>query len=250
MIRPAVRPRLSRSIFLPLLVSAALLGGQAQAAVASAGRLPCIVNPAASITVADLHALTGSSFTPYISLKFTVFPIKCRAGTCNQPVSTQFVAGRMTGLLISISLHGKYKQENDAFVRKLHGVPGKWPLVPLFGSIVRDHPGTLEVYEQAWVWKSTTASKQYMTMGRANARLVKNASFFRVGVGSDSFGVVEPPPASGNQPKPYERNAIVNARFGARAITVRVQGGAGTDSDAALETFGAAMAHLALNCKI
>jgi hypothetical protein len=156
----------------------------------------------------------------------------------------------MTGLLINISLYGKYKQENDAFVRKLRGTPGKWPMVPLFGTIVRDHPGTLEVYEQTWVWKSTTASEQYMTMGRANARLVKNASFFRVGVGNDSFGAVEPPPESGTAPKPYERNVTVSARFGTRAVTVRVQGGASADSASALETLGAAVAHLAANCKI
>lgn len=69
------------------------------------------------------------------------------------PLVKPYLQGRIKGAVASIAYQAPYKQENDALKQSL-GYEGEGLLVPLSGSVVRDNPGLLEVYQTNDVFTS------------------------------------------------------------------------------------------------
>ena len=88
----------------------------------------------AFLTSRDLGA-----FTQFVDVTYHSSPFHRRAGT-KPPLVSAFRISRIKGFITNLALHGQYRKENDALARSLGYKVGTWPLVPLQGIIVRDHP--------------------------------------------------------------------------------------------------------------
>ncbi|HZT96828.1 MAG TPA: hypothetical protein VFB34_08325 [Chloroflexota bacterium] len=221
-----------------LLALAALLA-TAVAPTGAAGRAPaCWTGKRAYLTPAEIHQFTHWKFTRWLSVRYAGYP---RHFIGKPPPDVKlFRSGRTRGFLINISLKGKYRRENNAEARKLGYPIGKWPLVPLFGQIVADHTGILEVYEDSWAWKSAKGAKSYMgDMADTGGR------HFAVGLGDASFGVIYPQAKS-----TAEKGVQVMTRVGAMATRLSLEGGRKVNARKATRLAAEALAISEAACRL
>lgn len=233
---------------LPLLLVPSSVSAQTRyAGVASAhqhiGQLDrqtsCFTRADAFLTTRDLGA-----FTQFHDETDHVAPFKHEAGT-NPPLVTEFRVSRMKGFITNLALHGKYRKENDRLARSLGYRIGKWPLVPLQGTIVRDHPGILEAYETHYVWRSLKGARANLTWVRSSVALTPSSAAtvtpFPVHLGNDAFGAVTRPV---NRAGLHEGTVDVAVRFGKRVLRLQLRGGAAMTSGGALALMQTAMSHV------
>lgn len=87
-------------------------------------------------------------FTQYVQYPHMLWPGTSLAGHPNS-FQVQYVCGEFYGFIANIALSGY--------------APGKWPLTPLTGSIVRQNKhGVLEIYATLFEFKSAHVAAQYI----------------------------------------------------------------------------------------
>lgn len=220
--RPQVQPR------------DAVAGGQP-------GTVPCFASRAAALHAGDLKQASGYAFTKFLDLPTRHYPSRGRPFGPVPLIERDFRFGRMTGFLINISLTGKYRRENNALVRSLKGKPQKWPSVPLEGSILRDHPGAVEVYETAFVWNSPASARE--ELARHPRHDTKSTKVFRVSIGDESAGSLWLSPNVALQ-----STMGASARFGSQVIQVSFGGGRGMKPASALALLHRAVERIHAAC--
>lgn len=120
---------------------------------------------------------------------------------------------------------------------------------PLQGTIVRDHPGILEVYETHYVWRSLNGARAQMSSVRGSLALLSNAGDvvkrFPVHLGDDVVGdTVEPATNDGRQ----ERSIDITVRFGERVLRLQLRGGPAMSRATALALMKTATTHITYAC--
>lgn len=86
-----------------------------------------------------------------------------------------FVDGFERGFLSDVALSSPYWQQEDARARALGYTVGQWPLVPLEGRVVSDHPGQLlELYEIALVWNEDANAAAWVQALQPSTNPVKD----------------------------------------------------------------------------
>ncbi len=75
----------------------------------------------------------------------------------------QYAAGRETGAIVTMSLTGRYRADNDRQARKLNYPIMQYPYVPFRGLIVRANPRRiLELYESIDLYKTKGAAESWL----------------------------------------------------------------------------------------
>jgi hypothetical protein len=172
-------------------------------------------------------ALQG--FTKFLTLGKTTLPIQSRAG---HPLlfQKQYICGEFTGLITNLALSGKYRKENNARARQLGYTLGKWPLVPLTGSIVRQQRHhILEIYEGIYQFTSGWPSAAFLKAegstetgivgGLAQSLEPRNLPVH------PAPGAVVTERSLGPQKASDERAIYVGLRINSFAVTLSFQGG-------------------------
>lgn len=73
--------------------------------------------------------------------------------------------GRERGFLTKLALQQPWRSQEDSLSRVLGYGVGRWPLVPLQGSVVADHRAqVLELYEVLLSWTTTANAEQWNRM--------------------------------------------------------------------------------------
>lgn len=164
------------------------------------------------------------------------------------PLVSDFQAARLEGFLNNMALRGRYRGENNREARALHYKIGKWPLVPLFGTIVRDNPDSiLEVYQENWSWRSVKGSKAYMESVRGSlALLAKNVSIVPSHLGDGSIvAVVQPNIKDGL----HEWEVWTSVRVGTMTLKLVIQGGKNIQVGKALPLMQKIMSNVSACCE-
>lgn len=206
--------------------------------------------PSAAATPSDC-ALSGQSFlaTPFDGLELMVdndlgAPIGGRhqAG----PAST-FSGGHIHGSIATVAVTGPDRASEDAYARSLGYQVGKWPLVPLTGSVVAHNPGLLEVYEKHYVFSAVsdaTAAEKYFADSWAADPQAHALDSTTLGspwtVGTETtLG-----PADGQ----HEESVQMVAQIGPRVVVLAFQGGHSLDAASIIPTAHTAITRLRAAC--
>jgi hypothetical protein len=89
----------------------------------------------------------------YLSGPHIPVPLYARDNVCDE----------MDGFISRVALEPYYKKLEDAYAQRLGYTTGKWPLVPLRGAVVSDHPRLLlELYEKVSQFSSAAATRSYL----------------------------------------------------------------------------------------
>jgi hypothetical protein len=136
---------------------------------------------------------------------------------------SDFQVERMQAFVSNLVLHGRYRAENNAYARSLGYKPGKDPVVPLVGTIVKDHPDVLEVYEFHWVWRSSRGAAAQMRSVRGSGKGDHVVRQTNLHLGSDSLGYVTRPVVSDGL---HEWSVGIVVRLHALVVTLTLRGGA------------------------
>lgn len=158
------------------------------------------------------------------------------------PIAAGFVGGRVRGLLATVALASQYRAEEGARERALNYPPGKWPLLPLEGSVVADNPGPLEVYQANWVFGSPVdagifQSDVIASMGRASSPSTVDLSAIHLGRVDDVSAWLVP---SSNTKR--ERSLSFDIRISQIVMQLTVRGG-----QALSPAYGIGLARVAVN---
>jgi hypothetical protein len=81
-----------------------------------------------------------------------------------------YVCGEFYGFITDRALAGTYRQQNNALARHYGYRPGRWPLVPLRGAIVRQLKSqVLEIYESLYQFSAPGAARTYLKLTNSSA---------------------------------------------------------------------------------
>ena len=209
--------------------------GRGLASTASNSPSPCVLASAAFQPI-------PTGFTGMVGQTMTELPIHQAPGQQSQH---GFLGGRLLGYINNVALSEPYLSEERALALSLGYKPGKWPLVPLQGSVVSATPGILELYEGHFVFDSPDGADFWV------GHLVGSEALDSYGHGVDmglpsgftAFETIEGP----NDGR-HEHAVIVYGMAGDTAIQLSIQGGSqitGADEKAfVLDT----LAHLRARC--
>jgi hypothetical protein len=172
-----------------------------------------------------------SGFTQYVQYPTMEWPGSSAAGHPNV-FQLQYVCGEFNGFIANIALSGVYRQENNEQARKLGYAPGKWPITPLSGQIIKQNPHrVLEIYVTLFQFKSANVAVQYVATGKPIKVLAGLALQYH-----NREIPVEPLPGAlvtteyeGADIPTDESQITIRAPMGTYVITLDLQGG--TDLD-------------------
>lgn len=190
----------------------------------------CAVGGGAFLDADDLNI--EGTFVPFLTQALTGAPVHGGAGP--GPAATaqhDFVAGRIEGFLVDFAVKGPYRDAEDAYAASIGYAKGQWPLVPLVGTVVSDHPGVLEVYQDNIVFSGAAGARTMTDIYRGTAATPgwTVEPWKPAGVQVDeSFAIAGLP-----QPGAPVGEHIVKMvmRHGDLVVAVNVQGGAGVALD-------------------
>jgi hypothetical protein len=124
----------------------------------------CATNDGAYLSEKDLGALDS-----FVDVTYSAPPFHGQLGSSSsQLYVNDFRSGRTRGFVAAIAVSGPYRQSVDEQARSLGYPIGKWPLVPLFGPVVRDNRGLLEVYQTNFTFASVAGSQSYISYLRTS----------------------------------------------------------------------------------
>lgn len=218
-----------------LLVRALTTGAQPAQGVSS-----CLMSPAALISQAQLTA-----FTDVVTQRLNGPPIPGGIPAAVATFSNDYVGGRLVGFVANIAIQGPDRPLEDAYARSLGYPPGRIPLVPLSGAIVRDSPGLLEVYESVYVYGSESQADSLARLLHQSL-LVGGSHVAIAGVPADD-GYFLPAPTTGPNP-PYESAFQVVAVANTSVLRVSLQGGSELTVTDAAQITREAVARMGLAC--
>lgn len=124
--------------------------------VAAGHRVRCSLSMGTLPTAAVFPGFTEYTTTP--DMRFPGQP----PGGSSSPLEREYVCGDVAGFLTDISLHGKYRQQNNVAAKMLGYTIGKWPYTPLGGSIVsQQRHRVLEIYASVFQFTSAQAATSF-----------------------------------------------------------------------------------------
>lgn len=141
------------------------------------------------------------------------------------PIAAGFVGGRVKGFLATVALADQYRAEETARERALNYPTGKWPLLPLEGSVVADNSGPLEVYQANWVFRSPADAGIFLSdavasIGHAPSPTAVKLSAIHLGRIDDVSGWLVP-----SRSIKSERNLSLDIRISQVVMQLTVRGG-------------------------
>lgn len=209
-------------------VPRAMVGGAVLLIVAACG--PTSANTATGCRVARNAILTAAdlpSYTQFVAVPRMEPPVRPAPGS-PLPLQRQYICGSFYGFIADPALRGRYRQEDDTRARRLGYTVGKWPLVPLTGSIVTQlRHQVLEIYEGLYQFTSPRAVAAFLSEQSGpgtRARLVRGFP--------DKKLPIQPLPGAiviahtlGPQPSVFEHSIFIGVPIGNFALTLSIQGG-------------------------
>jgi hypothetical protein len=130
-----------------------------------AGAAHCGVRAGDFLPVASLPR-----YTRFLALDQKSLPVQSHPGH-PLPYEKRYVCGQFHGYLTDLALTGKYRQQDNKRARGLGYLPGKWPLVPLTGSIVSQQGhSVLEIYEGVYEFGSPASATAYLHTASGGGR--------------------------------------------------------------------------------
>jgi hypothetical protein len=164
--------------------------------------------------------------------------------------SSRFDAGlsgesRVQGFFAAVALEPKYMAENEA-IRKSMGYqqqPKGRPALPLSGSIVLDHPGLLEAYQEvSWFASEEVAMNWINGEGGAPQEIITPDEVHLID--ADDVIVRQNKPASAE----YQKRIGVTIRAGRLGVGLGLQGGAEVTFSRMLPIFQKALSTASAAC--
>lgn len=198
-----------------LLFIAGLVGGLGLQRLHGILARPCALGDSAFLGRSELPG-----FTQMIDTSFNSIAV----GVVADPIAPG-QAARSTSFINNIALASPYREEADAMASSLGYAIGKWPLVPLTGRVVADHPGLLEITQTNWSFNDQSAAHAFfsaLTSGSGDIGGLPDQPF-EVALGDESFGYVA---AEGPPDGLHEVAVVVSVRVRSTLIQLGMRGGA------------------------
>jgi len=177
----------------------------------------CAVQSGAFLTARDL-----GNFTEFVQQRFEHPPFFGR--NSHAAFVSEFRVAKFEGFLANLSVHGPYRQAEDAAARALGYRIGRWPLVPLTGRVVRDNGGPLEVYQTNWSFASPNGASAWLRALRGSTGGTSGSVVepIRVRIGDESYAYRS---HRLHDDGTHETAIGIDVRHGIIVLTVLVQGG-------------------------
>jgi hypothetical protein len=129
------------------MAATAVLVSCSGAGTAHVTATPCGAGKNVVLASSDLGA-----FTQFVHYESSVYPYRGLPFASPPSYVSRFRAGVTIGFINNVALGGEFRADEDRIAWSNGYTPGKWPLVPLEGSVVQATPGLLEVYEYTYVF--------------------------------------------------------------------------------------------------
>jgi hypothetical protein len=250
--------------------AAAAITVLAVAACAGSAPRPATVTPAVSCATADSaylnasHAPLSGAFDSIADQRFTVPPLEGHhVGGAGPPrlAISDWRASRLRGWIARIAVTGPDRVSEDQYAKSLGYTAGRFPLVPLVGTVVKHNPGILEVYQTDTEYRSVSGAGDYMKDLASSALQAETTPDIEKGValpravpvriaGGDERVAYEMPQYLIPHVGPTERFFTFSVRSGRYVLQLSVQGGNGLNPAAALGVVNAAAISLTRACHV
>lgn len=161
-------------------------------------------------------------------------------------LAAEYRFGRSVGYLANVALQPKYMAEATARERALGYTPGRWPLLPLDGTVVTDNPGILEAFQTHLSFRDTEGARRIMAAIEASGSGVAGVNWqpLALALGDESYDyeILGDPQAG------HEREIGLNVRLGSTVLQLDLRGGTGLTPDDAARLGRTALSVLAASC--
>jgi hypothetical protein len=193
------------------------------------------------------------TFEQFLSEDLGTAPVKGGVSSSGlaATVRSTYVAGHIDGYLAEAAISGPDRAAEDAYARSLGYQIGKWPLLPLTGTVVTHNHGVLEVYQEDLVFRTSAGAAAMASIYQRSAALIPGTTLGPWTVSaaepSDAFSVETVPPKE----KPVLENDVwMIARWGDLVVRIAVQGGDGVSTTEAFPIGKTAVMHLVDACSL
>ena len=166
-----------------------------------------------------------TGFVLMIDRAFNTLPFD--VGTAAAPRG--FLVARSRALINGVALASPYLAQANQQAASLGYKTGRWPLVPLTGQVVADHPGMLELTQTDWAFTDpSTASSFLRFLSKSGSGIIGAPSQpFPVRLGDESYGYLS---REGPNDGSHERVVEVIVRSGSTVIQLAIRGGSSVSS--------------------